>query len=175
MIENNCGIYFIKTTDGIRIGQSKNIKSRFSSHKSSNYNITILAILNCLKNELNAEEQKAFNFFKDYHIQDSFYKEDISEMIDSYIVKRTLEKNNIADKRAARGTFIGTLYGSISSISIRPNCDIFPDQKATIMGRAGGKQTYRKIIIEGKTYTVSEKFKKLYQAIVRDTKEKCTN
>jgi hypothetical protein len=171
MINKKCGVYFFFDGKEVRIGMSEDVEKRLKTHKSSNSKIEVLGIINCLENELRLEESKAFNYFKEYLINNSFYSIEIIDLVPSYIIKRTLEKNNIKENPNKKGTTIGTLYGPVNILSIRKRCDIFPDQPAAIIGRAGTNEKYRKIKIGDNIYTVSEKFKKLYQQIIRDIKD----
>ena len=171
MINKKCGVYFFFDGKEVRIGMSEDVEKRLKTHKSSNSKIEVLGIINCLENELRLEESKAFNYFKKYLINNSFYSIEIIDLVPSYIIKRTLEKNNIKENPNKKGTTIGTLYGPVNILSIRKRCDIFPDQPAAIVGRAGTNEKYRKIKIGNNVYIVSEKFKKLYQQIIRDIKD----
>jgi hypothetical protein len=171
MINKKSGVYFYFDGKQVRIGMSEDVSKRLKTHKSSNSKIEVLGILNCSENELRMEEAKAFNYFKSYLIENSFYSKEIADLVPNYIVKRTLEKNNIKENPNKKGTIVGTLYGPVNILTIRRKCDIFPEQPAAIMGRAGLNEKYRKIKIGYKTYTVSEKFKNLYQQIVRDIKD----
>jgi len=173
------GQYFLDDGTDIRIGCSKDIKERVSKHQSSNNNIKIVAIVPTDPKEIFDEEHKAFNHFQDYLLPkkgsgESFYSRDILDKIPGYVVDRTLERENLLNKQIKRTGTIQTLWGEESLISFRERCDIFPDQYVAFKGKAGTKsgERPRKETIEGKTYKVSERGKRLIQSIRRDTKNK---
>ena len=173
-MKTNSGVYFGCDEKEIRIGCSANVTLRLKEHQSSNNRFKLVGFIPTDKKEIFDEEDKAFNYFKDYKIRNSFYDISILPKISYYIQDRILERNELLNKIIKRTGTIQTVYGEENLTSFRLRCDIFPEQFVTFMGRAGTKsgERPRKFIIEGKTYIVSEKAKKLIQSIIRDTKQK---
>ena len=60
------GQYFIDDGTDIRIGCSEDIESRLKKHQSSNRKAKLVAIIPTDSKEIFDEEQKAFNYFKEY-------------------------------------------------------------------------------------------------------------
>jgi len=176
------GQYFLYDGTDVRIGCAKDIEERLRKHQSSNRNIKLVAIVPTDPKEIFDEEKKAFNHFQDYKLPktgsgESFYSKDILNKIPGYVNDRLLERANLLNTHLQRNGVIQTLWGEESLISFRERCDIFPDQYVTFMGKAGTKsgERPRTFTIEGKTYKVSERAKRLIQSIIRDTKSKMNN
>jgi len=173
------GQYFLDDGTNIRIGCAKDIERRLREHQSSNKNIKLVAIVPTDPKEIFDEEKKAFNHFQDYKLPktgsgESFYSRDILNKIPGYVQDRLLDRANLLNTHLKRNGTVQTLYGEENLISFRERCDIFPDQYVTFMGKAGTKsgERPRTFTIEGKTYKVSERAKRLIQSIIRDTKNK---
>ena len=64
------GQYFIDDGTDIRIGCSEDIESRLKKHQSSNRKAKLVAIIPTDPKEIFDEEQKAFNYFKEYKLRD---------------------------------------------------------------------------------------------------------
>ena len=172
------GQYFLDDGTDIRIGCSENIEERLRKHKSSNRKIEIVGFIPTDSKEIFDEEKKAFNYFKDYKLLNSFYsRDDVLPKIAGYVSDRILERTNLLNTKLKRTGTIQTLFGEENLISFRERCDIFPDQYVTYMGKAGTQkgEKPRTITIEGKKYNVSNRAKKLIQSIIRDTKAKISN
>ena len=172
------GQYFIDDGTDIRIGCSEDIESRLKKHQSSNRKAKLVAIIPTDPKEIFDEEQKAFNYFKEYKLRDSFYsRDDVLPKIAGYVNDRLLDRANLLNLHLKRNGTVQTLYGEENLINFRERCDIFPDQYVTFMGKAGTKsgESPRTFTIEGKTYKVSERAKRLIQSIVRDSKNKMNN
>jgi hypothetical protein len=173
-MKKNSGVYFGSDEKEIRIGCSIDVWDRTKNHQSSNNRYKVVGFIPTDKKEIFDEENKAFNYFQDYKIRNSFYDISILAKIPHYIQDRILEKNELLNKIIKKTGTIQTLWGEENLTSFRQRCDIFPEQYATFMGRAGTKlgEKPRKFTIEGKNYIVSEKAKRFIQSIIRDTKQK---
>jgi len=168
-----CGVYFGKSIDSIRIGQAIAIEERTKDHQGSSLSYTVAFILDCRSEELLKEEKLAFNFFKKYHIKGSFYSLEIEHLIPEYIEKRKQEKLNKKNTKGTKGK-IDTLFGEERMDDILPRCSFFPEQTAAYMGQKNSIRGIkpRTIFYNGKKVIVCEKMKKIYQQIVKDTKER---
>jgi hypothetical protein len=169
------GQYFLDDGTDIRIGCSDDTLSRLKKHQSSNRKIEIVGFIPTDSKEIFDEEKKAFNYFKDYKLLNSFYsRDDVLPKIAGYVSNRILERTNLLNTQLKRTGTIQTLFGEENLISFRERCDIFPEQYVTYMGKAGTQkgEKPRTFTIEGKTYKVSERAKRLIQSIIRDTKRK---
>ena len=169
------GQYFLDDGVDIRIGCAKDVAERLKQHQSSNKNIKLIALVPTDSKEIFDEEKKAFNHFKDYKLKNSFYnRDDVLPKIATYVNDRLLDRANLLNTHLKRTGIIQTVYGEENLISFRERCDIFPDQYVTFMGKAGTQkgERPRTFTIEGKTYKVSDRAKRLIQSIIRDTKNK---
>ena len=172
------GQYFLDDGTDIRIGCSENTEERLRKHQSSNRKIEIVGFIPTDSKEIFDEERKAFNYFKDYKLINSFYsRDDVLPKIAGYVSDRILERTNLLNKQLKRTGTIQTLFGEENLVSFRQRCDIFPDQYVTYMGKAGTQkgEKPRTFTIEGKKYNVSNRAKELIQSIIRDTKAKISN
>ena len=172
------GQYFLDDGTDIRIGCSENTEERLRKHQSSNRKIEIVGFIPTDSKEIFDEERKAFNYFKDYKLINSFYsRDDVLPKIAGYVSDRILERTNLLNTQLKRTGTIQTLFGEENLVSFRQRCDIFPDQYVTYMGKAGTQkgEKPRTFTIEGKKYNVSNRAKELIQSIRRDTKAKISN
>ena len=172
------GQYFLDDGTDIRIGCSENTEERLRKHQSSNRKIEIVGFIPTDSKEIFDEERKAFNYFKDYKLINSFYsRDDVLPKIAGYVSDRILERTNLLNTQLKRTGTIQTLFGEENLVSFRQRCDIFPDQYVTYMGKAGTQkgEKPRTFTIEGKKYNVSNRAKELIQSIIRDTKAKISN
>lgn len=173
-MDKTSGQYFLDDGRYVRIGCAQDIQQRLGQHQSSNNNIKLIGLVPTDIKEIFDEEKKAFNYFEKYKVRKSFYSRKILPEIPHYIQDRILERSNLLEKQIERTGTVQTLWGPESLVIHRERCDIFPDQFVSFMGRAGTKkgERPRKFVIEGKTYHVSERAKRLIQSIIRDTKDK---
>lgn len=171
------GTYFLNDEKEIRIGCGKNIEERYKQHLSSNFRTKIVGFIPTHSKEIFEEEQKAFNYFSDYKIRNSFYDIAILPKIPFYINDRILTRTNCLNNLKKQTGKIQTLWGEENLTNFRQRCDIFPEQFVTFMGKAGTQsgEKPRKYVIENKIYFVSDKAKRLIQSIIRDTKAKMSN
>ena len=167
-----CGVYFGKSTDAIRIGQGVVIEKRTKTHQGSCLSYTVTNILECRKEERLYEEKLAQEYFKKYHIKDSFFSLEIEDLIPEYIEKRKQEKLNKKNKKGSKGK-IDTLFGEESLDNILPRCHFFPEETAAYKGQKNSISGLKPRIISygNKKVPISEKFKKIYQQLRRDFKK----
>ena len=172
------GVYFLDDKRDVRIGGAVDIEKRVNTHKSSNRNTEIIAVILTSPEEWREEEREAHAYFENYKLKNSFYDRDkVLPMIEHYVNRRNLERANLHKKQVKRTGTISTLYGEESLLSLRKRCDIFPNQYVAFMGKAGTKkgEKPREFVIEGKKYCVSNRAKELIQSIRRDIKKKISD
>ena len=168
------GVYFLDDSKYIRIGCSNNIKDRIRQHRSSNHAVKVIATISTDAKEIRDEENRAFNYFSDYIVEKSFYDRVIKDKIVHYVNDRVLQRSNLLEEQKKRTGVVQTLWGPESLSALRPRCDWFPEQFASIMGKAGTQkgEKPRIIYLEGKKRVLGPKGKTIYQSVVRDTKSK---
>ena len=171
------GVYFISDDNEIRIGESKDLDERIKQHNSSRSKTEILAILPCEPHGTKLEEEEAQEYFRQYHIRGSFYSIEIKDMISDYINKRTLDRMDIKKKEIKRKGTVNTLWGPESITEWLPNCSVYPHKFAGYMDEPSSKTGFRprQVTVLGEVMYLSEKAKRLYQNIVKDTKIKLAN
>ena len=72
-MKKNSGVYFGSYEKEIRIGCSIDVWDRTKNHQSSNNRYKVVGFIPTDKKEIFDEENKAFNYFQDYKIRNSFY------------------------------------------------------------------------------------------------------
>ncbi len=107
---DECGIYFAKmpfpkSVDKQRkfnltkIGQAVNIKNRYDDLKTGNPLFQIFSIISVEKNRLKIEENRAKNYFANYHFKGEWYLNIPPQLIKDYIkMRKKVLANQETDK-----------------------------------------------------------------------------
>jgi hypothetical protein len=167
----------------VNIGYGEDLFKRISSYKGAyTFPIRILYILEAPKEQIYQEERKIHIEFEKYRKSDmteQFYMYDKLDLIEDYISKRRGLIINQSMERLVRtqvpqGCFNfenGKVeWGITSAKEHLPNCIIYPEEKAGIVDKAGGKPRMMGIVDKDGNYVMvpmSEKGKKMYEAICR--------
>ena len=171
---NFAGVYFISDDNSVRIGQSKNIKKRLGSHRSSRLQNNIICVLRCDNNEQKFEEKLAQEYFKDYHIKNSFYSIEIVNQVRSYVSNREIEKLDLKKSGIERNGKVTSLFGEVATKQHLPPCSFLPNETAQYIGTKNNRKglTPRTRWVNGKRKFLSAKAHDIERAFVKDTKQR---